>query len=430
MGMVIGIVTNFTYQDIAGGTEIYCKQLANSLSLLGNSVFWFAPNFHETTTCEEGVGVFTIVKFAAKSNKPDVNISDLFIQEAKARSVDILHFHEFGGVEGVNVDMLELCKASGFSVVITYHLLQNICFTGTLKFAGVEPCSGRLVPSKCAVCSRTSPIHVNNKIKGWLARKLADLLRISIKYKIHRFFSGLNQWVNSFQLKLESINKISNYSDAVISLSDWFTQILLINGLKREKIFQFYQVSPNLPSVDSSIDGRSGFVYMGRINYEKGIDLLIKSAEILSAIDDEFYIDIYGPLPHHSSQKYLIDLISKSPNLSYKGFVASENVIDIISKYKAVIVPSRVEEMAPLIIMEANHAKVPVVASDVKGNLEMVTRLNCGLLFRSESVSDLVDSIKLINKNSTDFLFLKPCISDFNELALRHIKLYNSIYKH
>ncbi len=131
------------------------------------------------------------------------------------------------------------------------------------------------------------------------------------------------------------------------------------------------------------------FVFIGHIKKSKGIDV-IKSA--LAHLDHSYTIHLYGPIMEPSYQ----DLHSQ-PRL-YRGQLDNERVIEVLSTYDVLLLPTFYEgEGYPGIIIESYSIGKPVIASDWKAIPEMVKDGATGLLVQPKKVDQLVDAIKSIN---------------------------------
>ncbi len=428
--MKIALVTNFLYPDGLGGTELYCYQLANALIDRGNEVYWFVPNFNSSKSIleERGKGI-KIVKFAAIDHNgyPVLNfITRSFTQEMKARNILIAHFNEFGGDDGISAGLLEATKMNGIATIVTLHLASYVCQTGTLHYGGIQPCNGKMIQERCSSCHLFSNRTSYYKLNITITRLFENILKISgvnSLSRIKRLTAGIN-------LKQVFISAIAIHADKIVSLTHWFKNVLLINNVPDHKIVCLTQVSPELnellPGNDDTI--RSGYLFVGRVNKEKGVDLILDIAARLKKHSPSIVIDLYGPytptdvLPHTK-----ISNLNNFDNVRYKGILLPNEVLSVMNKYKAVILPSRVAEMAPLIIMEANKLKLPVIASDVPGSSELIKQFECGLIFKYLSIDDLFNKIIEIENDEHDFAFKQPMENSFYDLAKKYEKIYESV---
>ena len=428
--MKIALVTNFLYPDGLGGTELYCYQLANALVERGNDVYWFVPNFNSTNTESEerGKGI-RVIKFAALP--PDIKpaldfITGSFTSEMNARNIGIAHFNEFGGNDGISAALLAATKSAGIATVVTLHLASYVCQTGALHYGGKQPCNGKIILNRCSSCYIFSNVTSASKFNLILTRFFENVLKAGAVQSLSRI-KNLTAGIN---LKKTFISSIGEHADIVVSLTYWFRQVLLLNNIPDHKIVYLPQVSPEADhiSVLENNEPRKGYVFIGRVNKEKGVDLLLDIAVKLKKELPEVFIDLYGPytptdvLPHTK-----IANLNQFDNIRYKGILHPGDVLSVMNKYQAVILPSRVAEMASLVIMEANKLKLPVIASDVLGSVELIKQYDCGLIFKYASADDLFNKIMEMENNIHLFAFKQPEKNSFYDVAQKYEKIYAGV---
>lgn len=119
----------------------------------------------------------------------------------------------------------------------------------------------------------------------------------------------------------------------------------------------------------------SGFriLHVGRLDYQKGIDVLIEAIKILNSETDnshlpEFKICGTGPLT-----AMVNDFAEKTSNVSYLGFVSDKELLNQYRQATLFVMPSRRETFG-LVAMEAMSCGVPVVTSDISGPRTFVER--------------------------------------------------------
>ncbi len=435
--MKIAICTNFLYPEKIGGTEIYLKNLADCLIEMGNEVFWLVPNFNQNISIDyqSDCGKWVVVKFAAieKNNKPSLKfVAASYINTLNKYNIDIIHFHEFGGFEGMSPYLIRIAKKEGYPVVVTLHVLSYLCKTGKLKFGGIPKCNGKISFYKCTSCSI---FQSKTKFRWW--NYFLTLVSYCFLFLVNKFGQSLlfkrinnNTHVSSTEYLLETLKEST---DKILTVSSWFKSLLLINGVDQNKLIHIDQLC-TLPKISnrnsSDFKIKKRLVFIGRINKEKGIDLLLKTAQKLEYDDllNELQIDVYGPLSSDDMKNsFYLNEIHKLKNVNYQGVVNQIDVYNILPNYKALLLPSIVIEMAPLVILEANYLKVPVIASDVLGSKEMIEKYQCGLLFESDSVHDLIRSIKSLDNEDLNFNFLSNENDDIVSIANKHNEIYTSL---
>jgi len=132
------------------------------------------------------------------------------------------------------------------------------------------------------------------------------------------------------------------------------------------------------------------FIFVGAISKEKGIEILCQASNLLSS---EYQIDIYGTLSDDFTVEYF-----KNYNVQYKGSLPAENVIEIMSSYNVLVLPS-FREGYPGVIIEAFSVGMPVIASKLPGIKEMVEQ-ESGMLIDIGDPKQLKEAIEAIDQET------------------------------
>lgn len=136
------------------------------------------------------------------------------------------------------------------------------------------------------------------------------------------------------------------------------------------------------------------FYIVSRLSDEKGLDVLIKAIPLIS--DNKVTFNIIGD---GVAKNELIDL-SKKLNIKNRiNFCGgSQDPYSIIEKDSILVLPSRQENFS-LVLLEALSVGMPVIASRVGGNEEIITEGKNGFLFENENYNNLADKINYILEN-------------------------------
>lgn len=150
------------------------------------------------------------------------------------------------------------------------------------------------------------------------------------------------------------------------------------------------------------------FLFVGRLTEEKGINVLTES---LAKYNYKLVIIGDGPL-----REIITDLAQKFDNVSYVGFKKKDEILEYMSKAKALIFPSVWYEGMPLTILESFSKGTPVIASNLGAMSEMILDGINGKHFTVGDSDDLINQIKYINGlNSTEQAELsKTTIHDYS----------------
>ncbi len=137
-------------------------------------------------------------------------------------------------------------------------------------------------------------------------------------------------------------------------------------------------------------------LYVGRVVPEKGVDLLIEALAEASPRVPSALLAVTGPLaPGPSGLEYaarlerLIRERSVEGRVRILGLVPDRDLEDLYRASDILVVPSRWEEPAPMVTVEAMARGLPVIAAAVGGLSDRVRDGQTGLLFPPEDTTHL-----------------------------------------
>ena len=77
------------------------------------------------------------------------------------------------------------------------------------------------------------------------------------------------------------------------------------------------------------------------------------------------------------------------------------DAMNTLKESQILVIPSRIESI-PQVIKEAFYLKIPVIATDVGGNHELITNKETGILIEPENPNQMLNAInELISNNQT-----------------------------
>ena len=124
-------------------------------------------------------------------------------------------------------------------------------------------------------------------------------------------------------------------------------------------------------------------LYFGRYAEEKGTLTLLEACRALPEIP--FVFAGTGPLEGR---------VNQAPNVENRGFVAGEELRQLIAGARFSVYPSEWYENCPFSVMESQMYGTPVLASDLGGAPELVQPGRTGDLFRGGDAQELTEHIK------------------------------------
>ena len=128
------------------------------------------------------------------------------------------------------------------------------------------------------------------------------------------------------------------------------------------------------------------FIYCGRLQSLKGVETFVRAAACAKVP-----VTIVGTGPDEIRlRKLSADLCADA---QFTGHLRKDALIDVIQSARAIIVPSEVNENAPLALLEGYAAGRPVIGARIAGIPELVREGETGVLFRSADINELAAAL-------------------------------------
>ncbi|MGY5146780.1 MAG: glycosyltransferase family 4 protein [Candidatus Nitrosopumilus sp. bin_7KS] len=183
----------------------------------------------------------------------------------------------------------------------------------------------------------------------------------------------------------------------------------------------------NLP-LDEDRRFEKQIIFVGRLSKEKGIETIV---EVSKKLPNDINLLIIGSGPESKKIKKLSETLD---NIHYMGYQTHMNSIKLIRGSDVLIQPSLHEGISTT-ILESMACKIPVIASNVGGNKELILDNENGFLINPESADELIKKIMMILEDK--FLAKKFGEKSFelihnyewSKIGLNYLELYESLLK-
>lgn len=430
---ILHILNHFLPQHIAG-TEMYALYLGKELSRQGYQVIYVIPNYGSTQTDEYDYEGFRVIQYAEPSvvdralqmGKRIPNGLQHFIEVLKKEKPDIVHFHELAGSNGITLHHVVGAKELGFKTVMTIHLARYTSMSST---------SGAIDEI------------FDNKIGSFNYYRIKGFNNTTIEllYPIARLFQRANikteqwgKWGTAFAVpqlverRRSDFYQLMDHCDKVVVIAQWYLKVLSTHRIDSHKLVfieQGIHSSESCAPVQKSRRGEIRLVFVGRISHFKGVDMLIDTVSSLST--DKILLDLYGDSGEDDSYKHRCYTIAKGKNnIQFLGRLQPEEVVEKLSGYDLLALPSTIHEMAPLVIREAFAAGIPVLASDNMGAREQIQDGINGWLFRMNDKEDLKEKLSMLISHPGKIAEAKkylPPVRTFEQVAEEYDRLYKEV---
>ncbi|ACJ17349.1 phosphatidylinositol glycantransferase-class A [Thermococcus onnurineus NA1] len=247
-------------------------------------------------------------------------------------------------------------------------------------------------------------IHIHSPLSPFIKHPLNDIPIVStvhtsliedIKhYQVHDL-NAMGQKLTTYAVGypltmelLESSDVVTTVSSAVArEIQEYYgrTPLILGNGVDEGK---FYPA-----------DSREGgyLLYVGRLDYRKGVIDLIKAAQILKENTTTTKILIVGKGPLYNEIKAMITR-DNLDNVELLGHVPWEQLLWLYRNAEVFIFPSHYEGL-PTVVLEAMASGLPVVASDIPAHRDVIINGHNGLLSKRGSPESIAENVLTLLEN-------------------------------
>jgi glycosyltransferase involved in cell wall biosynthesis len=146
------------------------------------------------------------------------------------------------------------------------------------------------------------------------------------------------------------------------------------------------------------------FIFAGRIEPNKGLDLVIEAANLLKTDHGDFSVDIYGAEdPAYTDA--MRDLIARYSLVEHFNFMGhSHDLPSVLPNYDVFLMPTMARETFGRVIIEAMAAGLIVIATNAYGPAEIVDHQTDSLLFQRGSAPALADAIRSLMESDLEVL--------------------------
>lgn len=178
-------------------------------------------------------------------------------------------------------------------------------------------------------------------------------------------------------------------------------------------------------------DAAYRFVFLSRVHPQKGIKEICEAATMLNndGLSNRFSVDFYGKI-EASYEGEFMSLVQSTPNLTYKGFLnlTNNDGYQTLSGYDVMLFPTYWGgEGFPGIVIDANMAGLPIIASDWNMNREVIEDGKTGFIIPVHDSKALADYMKKFINNEIALLPMrKNCVEyvmqyDYRNVISRHL---------
>ena len=248
------------------------------------------------------------------------------------------------------------------------------------------------------------------------------------KYKVKVHYIVLGGWLPDYARRNTYTSNLLHKLDGIYVETNFIKKPLELLGYSNvHKMPNFRNISNQNIQESQSVDDAIRLVFISRVDKAKGVCTAIRAVESVNSEyqKTQFKLHFFGPIRDEFEIEFS-DLLRKSDDdTKYLGVLSrgSEQVVEVMLNYDFLIFPTYYSgEGFAGVIIEAFSAGLPVIASDWRSNPELITHLETGFIFETESLESLTRTLKYIAENKSIIPQMrKNCIKEAKKFSTTQV---------
>lgn len=359
--MIKTVVLVYDQAFISGGAAKVAIKSAIALKYRGYRVIFFAglaPIDKQLT--DNNIEVICVGgEHIANTKSPKTMLRGIHNGVAKKKLEDLLStldsentvVHIHGWTKSLSSSVFSACRKSGFKTFVTLHEYFTVCPNGGIfDYQKGKICDKKPGSLRCAVCNCDKRNY------------------------IQKLYRDVRQLFQTHQLKKLQPN--------VIYITDFSRNILEKNIKFKHKSFLIENNVEIFDRVKVEPSENSDYLFVGRMSKEKGADLF---CEAVTKAGVNGIVIGSGAMYDELKEKY--------PNITFTGWLNSDEIKEYISKARCLVVSSIWYETMGLTILEMQAKGIPCIVPDRCAGIEYIKDKVTGVEYKIGDVSSLIDAI-------------------------------------
>jgi glycosyltransferase involved in cell wall biosynthesis len=366
------ICSNFYPPFFVGGAEIIAHEQACQLRNAGYEVAVFCAKHDDSDRrysmkleTFDGLQVFRVIQHAQDYQvghnfyKPEIN--QLFNTVIEQFQPDVIHFHN---IIGLSMGIVEIGYRHKIKTVLTLHDHWGFCFKNTL-LKGYD-----FVCQDFSQCEDCLPELIDKQQRRLHIRLRNDYIALQLS-KVEQLISPSSYLASAYIKAGFSSDKLTVISYGV-------------------NVPRFSQITKKLP------EAVMRFTFIGYLGVHKGVHVLMAAIKLLlkgGHLGNLCTINIVGTGSMLEDLEKFVTENHLNSVVKLWGKVKHSEIETVYQSTDVLINPSIWPENEPVTIMEAMATGIPVLASALGGNLNLVVDGVNGCLFESGNAQMLAEKM-------------------------------------
>lgn len=441
--MKIALVVHRFFPEGVGGVETLAAHLARALRERGHDVFLLCATRSLGSEgpirfLREAYGEIPILRVAGEGERKVAPIRAAYRDDAIGEALTRLWVEERPDLVHVlhglflSASVIESVHRARVPLVWTLPDYWPICWKTTLLTWDDRICAGDwAVPvSGCVAClifESRAYRRLFGENRFWPRLLARGLVRIVRSPMGRRFVPSL--WVHAVEAlhaRPAWFRALVHRADALVAVSPFSFDLFRAAGFPRLRLIEQTIVPPEGGPVMRVPREPVRFGYIGRMNYAKGVDLLVRAFR-LADLGQRATLELFGAFEDAAFRDRVLRLANRDPRIRFHGEFPPERLGEVLAHIDVLVIPSRWPETGPLVLLEAFAAGRPVIGARL-GQMERVIEPGRnGWLFERADARDLAAVLRRSVEQLEDWPRLREGIRPvrpFQEMVREYEALY------
>lgn len=380
--MTLCIASSGNFFSNYGGGQVYVRNIVDELSKRTDIQLFIVSRCPKNSTAEyQGIEVYEYAD------------ADSLHEILTTKKPDVVH------ANGDKLTVAKVCKSLGTPCVITAHHGGIVCPAGALLNTSDEICRIPANYKSCIKCYlRNTPTGLfwYPLLRHFSQKKYVSIGNLLNKLPFIPFLSPIGKTGLIVSLKLKEWQELSETATHFIAPSYAIAEALKRNGCRESKIsviphgIPIHQTS-NIKHQTLNIN----YYYVGRINYVKGIHVLLKAFSTTN--NPNIQLHLIGGAGNKPEMRYMRRLqckYRKDKRIIWHGKLPINELNEIIKDFHCLIHPAIYLEVFGLNISEALSQHKYVIATRCGGAEMQIHSEKDGILVEPNNVEQLASAMK------------------------------------
>ena len=327
--------------------------------------------------------------------------------------------------------IIRAAQINGIKTIYLNHDFGLICYRSSLLKNNDRLCNGIFGVKKCSECflsNKNQLFKIHDSLnKNLYYNKLFKFLyqKIDTRDLINSNIDLDNSSSSIFEGHFSYTKKILSNLDVLITPSyfgkKFFSKYVSEKQIKIIPWFYEYKVSKRIKNPNEI----RNVTYLGRISYDKGIDILLNSIKLLK---NKFIFNVVGFKDDQFSNKIRVDF-KKISDHKINLFDWSVNIDKFLFSADILVIPSRVMDNTPISAIQFLANKIPIIVPDIPTfNTPSFDGFNSIYKFKRNSPKSLARSIDKLNDDmNANKKLIFPNLLNLNEYSKEISNIINGV---